>query len=202
MKKALLIAVAALGLGVSGASAASGIFGTYVQVGSTWYGAAEVAPITLTAFQGANLGSFNIGDTLTLSDASVLTFKNGLSDVTGAEINWRVWTGTEGGSFNAINVGFSNDATFTAPDGQQFTNGGDQQWSAPASTPNVLAGITQAGTYTLEVYFRTSSSDGDAFSSNGGNNYEATFTVVPEPSTMVMAALGVIGIVARRRFVK
>jgi hypothetical protein len=199
MKMKLLAAMAALGLTIGGAHAASGIFGTYVQVDGTWYGADEVAPVTLPTFQGADLGIFNIGDSLILDDAAVLTFKNGLSDVTGAEINWRVWSGVEGGAFNAVNVGFSNDATFSAPDGQSFSSGGDQQWSAPASTPDVLAGIVTPGTYTLEVYFRASSSDGDHFSSNGGNNFEATFTVVPEPSTMVLASLGLIGLVAARR---
>lgn len=202
MKLKLLAAIAALGLTMVGAQAASGIFGTYINVGGTWYGADETDPDTLTAFQGANLGTFNIGDTLTIGDAEILTFKNGLSNVTGGEINWRVWSGVEGGAFAPVAIGFSSDATFTAADGQQFTNGGDQQWGALASTPNVLASLG-AGSYTLEVYFRASTSDGDAFSSNGGNNFEATFTVVPEPSTLMLGAVGLVGlVVARRRLAK
>jgi 1,4-alpha-glucan branching enzyme len=40
----------------------------------------------------------------------------------------------------------------------------------------MLSGLT-AGDYTIEIYFKATSSDGNHFSNNGGANYKATFTV-------------------------
>ena len=48
------------------------------------------------------------------------------------------------------------------------------------------------GTYTITVYGEAFTSDGNAYASNGGNNFTATFTVVPEPSTWAMMFGGLV----------
>ncbi|HMO05588.1 MAG TPA: PEP-CTERM sorting domain-containing protein [Kiritimatiellia bacterium] len=196
----ILAALTAIGLAVGTAQAATDIFGSYVQIGSTVYGGAEWGATDVTDLNGANLGSFNIGDTLTIADAEVQTFKNGGSDVTGAEYQWRVWSGTPGGSFNVVALGFTADAPFTSLAGNTASGGGDQNWGTPASTPNILASL-DAGSYSLEVFFRAFTNEGDRFSNNGGNNFVATFTVVPEPGTLALLGVGMatLGIVRRRR---
>ncbi len=196
----ILAAMTAIGLAVGTAQAATDIFGSYVQIGSTVYGGAEWGATDVTNLDGADLGTFNIGDTLNIADGEVQTFKNGASDVTGAEYQWRVWSGAPGGTFNVVALGFSSDAPFTSLAGNTASGGGDQNWGAPASTPNILASLS-AGSYSLEVFFRAFTNEGDRFSNNGGANFVATFTVVPEPGTLALLGVGMatLGIVRRRR---
>lgn len=196
----ILAALSAIGLAVGTAQAATDIFGSYVQIGSTVYGGAEWGATDVTNLDGANLGTFNVGDTLNIADAEVQTFKNGASDVTGAEYQWRVWSGTPGGAFSVVALGFTSDAPFTSLAGNTASGGGDQNWGTPASTPNILASL-DAGSYSLEVFFRAFTNEGDRFSNNGGNNFVATFTVVPEPGTLALLGVGMatLGIVRRRR---
>jgi hypothetical protein len=57
---------------------------------------------------------------------------------------------------------------------------------------NLLTGLSN-GNYTFEVYFQgTTNGLGGAanpiFLNNGGANYKATFTVVPEPSILALLA--------------
>jgi len=124
-----------------------------------------------------SLGTFDItnGDTLTLDGGEMLTFKNGGSNVSGADM------------FYSINGGSFQDATLAFNEDNVGSSTGDQRWySDTAANANVLSGLSN-GTYTLSVYFRDSNSDdGNDYISNGGNNFNATFTVVPEPSSLMM----------------
>jgi len=140
-----------------------------------------------------NLGTFDItmGQTLTLNGGSLLTFKNGGSDVTGAFLDYRVFTaGSPGGAFTEISLPFNQDNV--------NGNTGDQRWASESQTVNLLAGLPN-GDYELSVFLRETSSDGGAFSSNGGANYAADFQVVPEPSTIAAGVLAVLGAVFLRR---
>ncbi len=149
----------------------------------------------LTPIQGANLGTFTIGSgTLNIVQYDVKTFKNGSGDVTGGTFFYRVWSGTPSGSFISQSLSFIED--LPAP--------GDQKWGFSGASLNLLAGIVTPGTYTLEFYGEMGGTSPTTFvpDNNGGANYTATFTAVPEPSTVAMLALGGIalaGYAIRRR---
>lgn len=135
-----------------------------------------------------NLGTFTQGvDTLTLGGGSMLTFKNSGSDVTGATLEYQIFpsAGSPGG-FTAVNFGFNQDNV--------AGNTGDQRWATEGLTTNLLASLAP-GTYTLDVYGLSPSTDGTHFENGGSvNNFGASFTivaaVVPEPSTWAMMVGG------------
>lgn len=204
------IGLAAIAMG-SGAFAASGIFGAHI--GITQGGSQTIAGgITGTTgdtrdeFQSPfilSIADLNLGDSLTISAAEVLTFKDGSSDVTGAELNYRVYaSGSTAGSFTAVSIGWSSNRPFTDLLGNNYggSGGGDQSWGNISSTPDIAAGLS-AGSYVLEVFWKVTSSDGDHHVNNNGNNYTASFSVVPEPSTFALLAglAGLAAIALRRR---
>lgn len=205
MNKKLFVTLAAL-VATASLHAVSGIFGAYIGItaqgaGEVIYGENQPGPNTTTAFSGANLGTVNEGETVTLSFAEVLTFKNGGSDIFGAAINARVYpTGTPTGSFTETSINFGGDAPFNDVLGNGFGNGGDQVWSSVSSSTDLASGL-DAGTYDVEIFWQAASSDGDHFVNNGGSNFTGSFTVVPEPSTyaaILGGAILAIAIVRRR----
>ncbi len=195
---ALLLASASLSYG------SSGIFGAYLGITvdsvESIYGENQPGPNTVTGFNGADLGSVSVGETVLLSYGEVLTYKNGGSDVFGASVSYRVYpTGSPTGSHTEVAINFGSNATFTDVAGNEFTSGGDQSWNNITSSPD-LADSLDAGDYTVEVFWKATSSDGDHFVNNGGSNYTATFTVVPEPSTYAaLAGLGMMALAVLRR---
>lgn len=205
--KHTLLATGVCLLSLSTSHAASGIFGSYIGItiegaSEVIYGGQQPGPNTTTGLDGADLGDLNLGDTLTISAAEVLTFKNGLSDVFSAELSYSVYaSGGSAGAFTTVGINFGSNAAFNDLLGNNFTNGGDQSWSNISSTPEVASALT-AGDYVLEVFWRATSSDGEHFSNNGGNNLLATFSVVPEPNTYALIAgmlgLGYVALCRRR----
>jgi hypothetical protein len=181
--------------------AGAGLFDSYVIVNTdsvTYY---DVGAVTVNPdFQGANLGSFDATtDNLQLG-GQTKTYKDNGSDVTGANLQYRIWQVTESGTFDSIAYSF------------KFNTGtnSDQEWGTEANpdyTSNILTGLI-AGTYTLEVYSQISTNNTNIdpatiVSNNGGANFEATFTVtpVPEPSTyaLIVGTLGFAFVLMRRR---
>lgn len=143
-----------------------------------------------------SLGTFNPGDTLTLNGGEVLTYKNGGSDVTGADISYSVdnqTLTTQGLTFNQDNVPAGNLGG---------GNPGDQRWYSDGFGVNLLSGLS-AGTHILGVRFRSSTDQGYKYMSNGGQGYNVFFTIaaVPEPSTLAIAGLSGLAalLVIRRR---
>ena len=150
----------------------NGIFGSFLILNNNGGGNTFYDLLSVTAnpdFQGANLGTFTISQTLVLAGAQNKTFKNNGGNITGGRLHFRIYLTSAGApSFNApVSMGFvSNDG-----------GNGDQTWEVNNNTTNVLASLS-AGTYFLEVYtdapgFPTN----PAFANNGGANYKATFTV-------------------------
>jgi len=210
MKKFLTAAVLSVAFSAGAFAQSAGIFGSYIGIninggGNSWYGAQEWGT-DIQNFGSANLGTINLNTgSLTISGFQVQTFKGGGGDVTGVNLRYRVYQqSTTPGSFNTITAGFIANAPFTAAQGSQASNGGDQNWglNPPGSYANLLGGLTANATYNVEVYSEAFTSVGTQFSNNGGANYIATFTAVPEPSTYALLAMGAValgGYAMRRR---
>lgn len=212
MKKFFIAAVMTFALSLGAFAQNAGLFGSYIGInanggGNSWYGAQEWGT-DIQNFGAANLGTIDLNTgSLTISGFQVQTWKNtgAGGDVTGANLQYRVYQqSTTPGSFNTISAGFIANAPFTAAQGSSATGGGDQNWglNPPGTYANLLGGLTLNAVYNVEIYFEAFTTAGTQFSNNGGANYIATFTAVPEPSTyalLAMSAAAFGGYVIRRR---
>jgi hypothetical protein len=209
MKRSLLVA---FGLAIAAsAQAATGMFGSYIQVltsGNTVYDLQAYGPIDRPNFGGANLGTVVTGgaSTLHITNGSGLTFKSGGGNVTGVQLNWRIYKdGAPGGGFNNAALNFGNNAPNSDIVGNPFGGGGDQEWrgltggAIDIDTLFATYDNTKIGNWKLEAFYRASTNEGDRFSNNGGANFIANFTVVPEPSRVFFVAIGLLGLIGRRR---
>jgi hypothetical protein len=150
-----------------------------------------------TAFNGTNLGTYNpgLGQTLVLAGGEIQTFQNGGDNVMNGFFAYRIFSGAPSGAFTEISL--SN---------LTILGGGDVRRDNVGANVNVLAGLVN-GTYSLQVFSRSdvdwNPTDGIAndfiFANNGGSNYTATFTVVPEPSRVLLLGAGLLGLLMRRR---
>ncbi len=211
MKQKLL--AAGLFIAAGNCFAASGIYDSFLFTttnggGLTFYDIGAVTPNT--DFDSANLGTFSLTDTYQLGGQQK-SFKNNFSDVLSHGVFWRVWLTSGGatGSFTGVNMPFQWNQT----DGGHPANlnsAGDQQWggdvqganSSLTLSSNILSGLAP-GNYTLEAYSQITTNSVDAApvigNVNGGLNYKATFTLVPEPSAAALGLLGAAMLVRRRR---
>lgn len=124
-------------------------------------------------------GRFNSSQSLILNGAELKTFKNnngGNSNVCGGSMFYRVYKNCDSpGSFTAMNLGFICNNPCTG-----LNNAGDQKWGAGSQNINLLSGLTEPGSYVIEIYFEA---EGNQFggcgsfkySSNGGNNFRSYF---------------------------
>ena len=159
-----------------------------------------------TAFAGADLGTFNsgAGDTLQFGGQQK-SFKNNGTDVLAHTLHYSI----DSGSFQTVALNFQwNNGDGGAPTG--LGTPGDQQWGGDISGANgsftvsadILSGLTN-GVHTIAAYSSITTNGVDAdvtiFNNVGGANYNATLTVVPEPSTTALLGLGGLALIMRRR---
>ena len=208
MKSRLLsvLALACLGGSATVVHAAYGFFGTNGSfaiinsngTGNTYFHLDSGAN---AAFDGTFFGTFNtlLGDTLVLNGGEVQTYENSGDSVTDpASLFYRVYeTGSPAGSFTGITLG---NLSFPG-------SPGDEKRDNTSANVNLLSALPD-GNYTLEVYASAAvdwngqlggAAEDTIYASNGGSNYKATFSIIPEPSIPVLAALGLGTLFARRR---
>jgi hypothetical protein len=126
-------------------------------------------------FQGANLGSYGTGSSLVVKGGQNETTKCNGGDVTGGNFYYRYYLTSSGpsGAFTPIGIGFNANLGTGC-------GGGDQVWEGTGGTENIISGLTIPGNYTLEVYSDATGFPGTVYSSNGGANYKATFTITKD----------------------
>lgn len=201
-----LVAAAVLLGTASNLQAAYGLFGSngsFVILnanggGNTYY---HMTPGANAAFQSAVLGTFNpgVGNSLLLNGGELQTFENGGDSVTSpASLFYRLYTtGSPSGSFNSIAL---TNLSFPGPPG-------DEKRDFTTANVNLLSGLLN-GNYTLEVFSSAAvdwngqlggPAEDTIYANNGGSNYTATFSVVPEPSRALFGAAGLFGVFFRRR---
>jgi hypothetical protein len=170
-------------LSTPSAWAQSSIYEGYVVLnlngaGNTYYDLTPPGPNTVNPDFTGNLGTFTTTQTLVLNGAQLKTVKNTATDnVTGARLQYRVYTGAASGAFTAINLPFDANIGGAGPGFQ------NQQWTNASNGLNLIAGLP-VGSYTLEVYGEaTTTPSGLVYFSNGGANYKVTFTVASQQSS-------------------
>lgn len=186
---------------------ATGTFGSGVTFSTT---STEGTPIASgdrsSASAATDLGTFDIGagNTLDLTGAGILTWKSDGGDVTAGRFEYRVYTvGSTPGAFANQALGFGSNASFTEY-GVTANGGGDQFWGDSETygagfTPVDLLAGRPTGDYEIEWFALALTNEGDRFENNFGDNYKATFTVVPEPASAVLGMIGSVLLLRRRR---
>jgi hypothetical protein len=154
----------------------TGIFQSYIVLdvnnGGNQFLAGGINSDNAPSFGGSNFGTVT---SLVLNGGELKTFKNGGGDVFGGELNYRVYQqGNTPGAFNAVNLPFF----------QNLASPGDQVWQEVSLGTNLLAGLTPATTFVLEVYWRSPTNQGDNFDSNFSNNFTATFATAPASASV------------------
>ena len=200
MKKTLLLTLAGISLLAVSANAATGFFDrlyvitslnggsnvfNQVQTGTTpGSGAASgynLSPDGVNP-QFLSFGNLTLSDTLTLKGFEYKTFNDNGSNVTHANLYWRVYSGSPSGAFTQIQT--------SSP---ISVSGNDKTWQVTNGTSNILQGLA-VGNYTLQIYTESYTNGvntaGNIFGFTAEGNPTATFSVIPEPSTAALLAVG------------
>lgn len=145
---------------------------------------------TGTELTGASLGNVTnaVGSTLTFTAPYLFSFKNGSCDVTGGNLQWRVYKlGNAPGSYNTLAFGFVCNCSTVDPAcggcwrcGVSSCNSGnnDQEWGSNATVDLKAAAQAadgSAGTYVLDVVWDISTAGSGCVPSPGSVGASATF---------------------------
>ncbi len=155
----------------------SGINSTFVVVDNQFYDL-QANTSNPDNFQlNQSIGSYDCNDNLIFNGGENNVFKCSGDDITANAIFYRVFkNGDTPGSFNQVNLGFASG----------FNNGcggADQKWDNLSANIDLLSGLTDSGTYTIEVFSTatyTADGGGTHFASNNGANYSASFDYTAE----------------------
>ena len=167
MKKCLFFLLLFFAVNATPLIAGGGIYEYFIQVAGIFYGTNNTTLNGATFATGIDLNS----STLTINNRGINTWNDSGCDVTGANINYRVYLASSTPpSFISSSLPY------------QGMSGNNKFWNTSTPAINLLAGLTQAGTYTVEIFFDapTNSSGGCdpiLYESNGGGNFFASFVV-------------------------
>lgn len=132
--------------------------------------------------QFLNFGTLNQSDTLVIKGFEYKTFNDSGSNVTHANLYWKVYpTLSPGGSYTQI---VTNTPT--------NTSGNNKTWQVTNGAANILTGLSN-GNYTLQVYTESFTNGfntaGNIYGFVDGTNPTATFSVIPEPGSIVLMSI-------------
>jgi len=181
-----LIVMLLLVLAASSVMAALGWFAEYILVSpnsgaDVWYYIGDGTEPIGSQFDSADLGTFSEG--LTLEFGADIRYWSDSQDRDGGAFYWVIDGGTS-----------PNEVIWT----HTYLGGNDFLGTEP-TTHDVASGLG-VGAHTVSIWAKSwGTGQGDSWLNNGGANYNATFTIIPEPTTMILVGLGVAGLLVYRR---
>ena len=149
---------------------ASGIFDRYiiVQLGNTSF-------LSGAAFDSTNFGELNSNSLFLLKGGQLKTFKNGVDDITGTAMYYRIYKQgiTPLPTFDTVGLPWKEEV-------QSPLGSIDQTWEQNGYNFNILNGLVD-GDYFIEIYFEAFYTDQTGvhihIDNNGGSNYLASFSI-------------------------
>jgi MYXO-CTERM domain-containing protein len=169
---------------------ATGWFGDYIIVANgTNYVASGAGSTQLSS----GFGNLTQGGTFNIQGFDIKTFNDNGSSVTHMNFFWTVDNFT-----NVHQIQLTPETS---------VSGNDKTWSLSSATQNLLTnngvGTLGVGGYTFQAYWEGytngANTPGNIFQNNGGSNYPAAFTVVPEPTSAALGLIGACLLLRRRR---
>jgi hypothetical protein len=150
----------------------AGIFQTYVIVDDgtdTYYHGGANNDGSSSPFASHAFGNVT---QLTLNGGEIKSWKNNGGNVTGAKLYYRVYV-----SSPAPNP-LPNFSELDLPWVEDLPSNEDQKWAKADYAIDILSGLSSSETYTMEVYWKiTTSNVGDKLDDNSGSYFASSFTV-------------------------
>ena len=151
-------------------------------------------------FDSADLGTFNVGDNYQIWNWDI---KSWGANAAGAELYVTIYEQDNRPAEPVFDKwSTENFEVIAGNDGiwrgwiSEGTQGGD------AFQVNILEGL-DVGDYQVEVHARMWGTDpAEQLDNNNGDNYVASFSVVPEPGTVALLGVGLLGLIGLRRRMK